>query len=205
MAGPILEDVSGVLIAGGKSRRMGRDKRFLTIDGVSVFGQTLSLLRTMFAETLVVLAEPIEGLEVQGCSVVYDVVENAGSLGGLLTGLIESTCPRVFAVACDMPFLDEDVIRFITACDPTADVVAARLEGRFHPMHAAYSKRCIPFLQAMADRHELKIQRLFQLGELQVKVLSEGDFLPFQAGLRSFLNINTPNDLASVEHSKSDG
>ncbi len=204
MAGPILEGVSGVLIAGGKSRRMGRDKRFLSIDGVSVFGRTLSLLRTMFAETVVVLAEPVEGLEVRGCSVVYDVVKDGGSLGGLLTGLIASTSPRVFAVACDMPFLDEDVIRFISSCDPTADVIAARLAGRFHPMHAAYSKRCIPFLQAMAERHELKIQMLFHLKELQVKVLTEGDFLPFQAGLRSFLNINTPNDLASVERSTSD-
>ena len=205
MAGPTLEDVSGVLIAGGKSRRMGRDKRFLSIDGVSVFGQTLSLLRRMFSETLVVLAEPIEGLQLQGCSVVYDVVRNAGSLGGLLTGLIASTRQRVFAVACDMPFLDQDVIRFMSSCDPTADVVAARLDGRFHPMHAVYSKCCVPLLQGMAERKELKIQALFRREELRVRVLTEADFLPFRSGLRSLLNINTPEDLASAESARFDG
>lgn len=205
MGSPIIKDATGVLIAGGKSRRMGRDKRFLKVAGESVFDQSLSLLRTIFEENLVVLAEPIDGLEVQDCSVVYDVVRNTGSLGGLLTGLLASTRGRVFAVACDMPFLDQDVIRFMSSCDPTADVVAARLEGRFHPMHAVYSKRCVPFLQGMAERGELKIQALFRREELKVTVLTEADFLHFQSGIRSFRNINTPDDLASAERTSFDG
>jgi len=196
---PIIEAVTGVLVAGGKSRRMGRDKRFLKIGGGSVFDQSLSLLQTIFAETLVSLAEPVDGLGVQGCSVVYDVVRNTGSLGGLLTGLIASTRGRVFVVACDMPFLDQEVIRFMSSCDPTADVVVARLGGRFQPMHAVYSKRCVPLLQAMAERGELKIQALFREEELKVKVLTEADLVHFRSGLRSFRNINTPDDLASAE------
>ncbi|MBA5869966.1 MAG: NTP transferase domain-containing protein [Nitrospira sp. CR2.1] len=199
MGSPIIEAVTGVLVAGGKSRRMGRDKRFLKIGGGSVFDQSLSLLQTIFAETLVSLAEPVDGLGVQGCSVVYDVVRNTGSLGGLLTGLIASTRGRVFVVACDMPFLDQEVIRFMSSCDPTADVVVARLGGRFQPMHAVYSKRCVPLLQAMAERGELKIQALFREEELKVKVLTEADLVHFRSGLRSFRNINTPDDLASAE------
>lgn len=199
MGSPIIEAVTGVLVAGGKSRRMGRDKRFLKVGGGSVFDQSLSLLQTIFAETLVSLAEPVDGLGVQGCSVVYDVVRNTGSLGGLLTGLIASTRGRVFVVACDMPFLDQEVIRFMSSCDPTADVVVARLGGRFQPMHAVYSKRCVPLLQAMAERGELKIQALFREEELKVKVLTEADLVHFRSGLRSFRNINTPDDLASAE------
>lgn len=178
---------------------MGRDKRFLKVAGVSVFDRSLALLGTIFDEKLVVLAEPIEGLGVQGCSVVYDVVRNAGSLGGLLTGLIASTRARVFAIACDMPFLDQDVIRFMSSCDPTADVVVGHLEGRFHPMHAVYSKRCVPILQGMVERGELKIQSLFRCKELKVRVLTEADLLHFRSRLRSFRNINTPDDLVSAE------
>ncbi|MBS0172217.1 MAG: molybdenum cofactor guanylyltransferase [Nitrospira sp.] len=200
-----IQDVTGVLIAGGKSRRMGQDKRFLSVAGVSVFDRTLALLRTIFAENLVVLAEPIEGLDVQGCPVRYDVVKGAGSLGGLLTGLLAATRPRIFAVACDMPFLDQNVMRFIASRDPTADVVAAYLESRFHPMQAVYSKRCVPFLQAMAERHELKIQALFHQNDLRVTVLREEELLPFPSGRQSFQNINTPCDLASAERASSDG
>lgn len=199
----MIEHVSGVLIAGGRSRRMGQDKRFLRVAGVSVFDHILCVMQEMFPENIVILAEPIDGLEMRGCSVAYDVVKGAGSLGGLLTGLITATRPRVFAVACDMPFLDADVVRFMSSQSPNADVVAAHLDGRFHPLHAVYSKRCVPILQAMVERQDLKIQGLFSHKELQISVLTKEDFLPFSSGLRSFQNVNTPHDLASAERSSS--
>ncbi len=195
----IIGNVSGLLIAGGKSRRMGQDKRFVKVGGRSVFDRTLALLMATFAENIVVLAEPVDSLDVRGCRVVYDVISNAGSLGGLYTGLLAATQPRVFAVACDMPFVNVKVIRLMLSRNDTADVVAAHLSGRFQPMHAVYSKRCVPFLKAMAERRDLKLQKLLQRDELQIAVLSEDDFLPLQSGLRSFHNINTPDDLALAE------
>lgn len=204
MSEGVLENVTGVLIAGGKSRRMGHDKRFLQVGGRSVFDQTLSLLMKTFAETIVVLAEPIESLDVRGCRVVYDAIPGAGSLGGLYTGLISATQARIFAVACDMPFLDVGVVRFMVSCDDVADVVVAELGGRFQPMHAVYSKRCVPFLRAMAECKDLKIHKLFLTKELRVTVLGESEFFPLGAGGRSFQNINTPQDLAAAESPISD-
>lgn len=66
-------------------------------------------------------------------------------------------------------------------------------------MHALYSRRCIPFLRAMADNRDLKIQKLFLQDELRVASLGEGDLTMIGAGLRSFQNINTPEDLARLE------
>ena len=140
---PTIEDISGVLIAGGKSRRMGRDKRFLTVGGTSLFQRILTLLEQIFPETIVVLAEPLESLEVRGGRVVYDVIPNAGSLGGLYTGLMAASHVRIFAVACDMPFLNSDVIRFMASFDTTADIVVAKLESGFQPLHALYSRSCL--------------------------------------------------------------
>jgi len=191
-----LENITGVLIAGGKSRRMGRDKRFLRVGGKSVFDDTLSLLMVTFGETIVVLAEPIESLDMRGCQTAYDAIPNAGSLGGLYTGLMAASHPRIFAVACDMPFLNAEAIRFMVSFDEAADVVVAELGGRFQPMHAVYSKRCSLFLKAMAERQDLKIQKLFQREELRVTVLCEKQLSSLGAGLRSFQNINTPEDLA---------
>lgn len=199
----MIEDVSAVLVAGGRSRRMGLDKRFMKVGGVSVFERTLSLLRTIFAESIVVLAEPIAMLDVQGCPLAYDLLPNAGSLGGLYTGLMTASRPRVFAVACDMPFLDPDVIHCMLSRDETADVIVARLAGRFQPMHAVYSKRCVSFLQAMAQRQELRIQKLFQQEQLRTTILTEHDLQAFGPEFRSFLNINTPNDLARADPPRS--
>ncbi|HQR13706.1 MAG TPA: molybdenum cofactor guanylyltransferase [Nitrospira sp.] len=195
----MIEDVSGVLIAGGRSRRMGQDKRFMRVGGESVFDRTLSLLRGTFVENIVVLAEPIEMLDVQACPVVYDVVPNAGSLGGLYTGLTAVSRPKIFAVACDMPFLDPEAILAMLSHRESADVVVARLSGRLQPMHTVYSKRCLPFLQAMAERKELKIQKLFEQQALRVTVLGEDDLRAFGPGFRSFQNVNTPDDLALAE------
>lgn len=194
-----LVNATGVLIAGGKSRRMGRDKRFLKVGGKSVFDRTLSLLMGTFVETIIVLAEPIDSLEVRGCRVVYDVIPNAGSLGGLYTGLLVASQSRIFAVACDMPFLDLEVIRFMASFDDTADVIVAKLEGQFQPMHAIYSKRCAEFLKAMAERHDLKIQALYRTEELRVAVVGANDLSPLGGGLRSFQNINTPDDLTLAD------
>ncbi len=200
----LIENASGILIAGGKSRRMGQDKRFLRVRGECVFDRTLALLMDTFAETIVVLAEPINSLDVRSCRVVYDAIPNTGSLGGLYTGLLEASQPKIFAVACDMPFLNAEVIRFMLSYDSAADVVAANLSGRFQPMHAVYSKRCVPFLRAMAEGQDLKLQKLFRREELRVAVLGANDFSSLSSGLRSFQNINTPEDLALAEASMPD-
>ena len=198
-AEPIIENISGVLIAGGKSRRMGRDKRFLTVGGTSLFDRTLRLLEQVFSETIVVLAEPVESLDTRGSRVVYDVIPNVGSLGGLYTGLMTASRSAIFAVACDMPFLSSDVIRFMASFDTTADIVVARLESGFQPMHALYSQPCIPFLKAMADKRDLKIQKLYGTQHLQVTIVDEVDLSTVGSGLKSFQNVNTLDDLAQAE------
>jgi molybdopterin-guanine dinucleotide biosynthesis protein A len=103
-----------------------------------------------------------------------------------------------------MPFLDVGVIHFMVSCDEAADVVVAELGGRFQPMHAVYSKRCVPFLRAMAEGKNLKIQKLFLTEGLRATVLGESEFSALGAGCRSFQNINTPQDLAAAESPISD-
>ena len=171
----------------------------MKVGGKSVFDRTLSLLRDTFAENIVVLAEPIDMLDVQMCPVAYDEIPNAGSLGGLYTGLMAASRPRVFAVACDMPFLDPKAIRVMVSHNEMDDVIVASLSGRFQPLHAVYSKRCASFLHAMAGRNELKIQQLFREPKLRITILTENDLVAFGPGFRSFRNINTPDDLLLAE------
>ena len=186
-------DVTGVLLAGGKSRRMGTDKRFLHVGEKTLFDRTLNTLRKVFSEVLVVIAQDSEPLDAP-VPVLRDVIPNCGSLGGLFTGLKQSKTPYVFVVACDMPFLESQVIQALVQCRGDADVVMAKMHG-LQPMHAVYSKRCLPVMEDMLKSGDLKIQHIIKSPSLQVRLLEEQDLKEIDPSGKSFLNVNTPSDL----------
>lgn len=196
MSGPgRLAGVTGVLLAGGTSRRMGRDKRWLELEGSTLFARALSVLDDLFPEVLISVADALpEGVEVAH-RVVTDLIPNCAALGGLYTGLSLATHPRVFVAACDMPLLSAPVIRAMVERDPRADVVMASLSYGLQPMHAVYSKRCLPHLEAMARAGTLKIQDMVQRAGLVIRIVAEDELRPIDAHALSFLNINTPADL----------
>jgi len=186
-------DVTGVLLAGGKSRRMGSDKRFLHVGEKTLFDRTLNTLRKVFADVLVVIAQDSEPLDAP-VPVLRDVIPNCGSLGGLFTGLKQSNTPYVFVVACDMPFLDPQVIQALIQRRGDADVVMAKMHG-LQPMHAVYGKRCLPVMEDMLNSGDLKIQHVINSPLLQVSLVEEQDLKQIDPSGKSFLNVNTPSDL----------
>jgi molybdopterin-guanine dinucleotide biosynthesis protein A len=187
-------EVTGVLLAGGKSRRMGEDKRYLVVGEQTLLERGLVVLRSIFQEVLVVIAQDSPPLDV-AARVVRDLVPDCGSLGGLYTGLTHATAPCIFVVACDMPFLDQAVIAQFTSRRATADIVMAKLAARLHPMHALYGKRCLPALEQMIRARQLKIQEMVSHASLRVRYVTEADLLTLDPSGRSFQNVNTPADL----------
>ena len=187
-------DVTGVLLAGGKSRRMGEDKRYLVVGEQTLLERGLAVLRSIFQEVLVVIAQDSPPLDVEA-RVVRDLVPDCGSLGGLYTGLTQATTPYIFVVACDMPFLDPAVIAQFTSRRDTADIVMAKLAARLHPMHALYSKQCLPVVEQMIRARQLKIQEMVSQSSLHVRYVTEADLRILDPSGRSFQNVNTPEDL----------
>ncbi|MEQ1562540.1 MAG: molybdenum cofactor guanylyltransferase [Nitrospiraceae bacterium] len=187
-------DITGVLLAGGKSRRMGEDKRYLVVGEQTLLERGLAVLRSIFQEVLVVIAQDSPGLDVDA-RIVRDLVPDCGSLGGLYTGLTEATTPYIFVVACDMPFLDRAVISQFTSRRTSADIVMSKLAGRLHPMHALYSKRCLPVIEQMVLARQLKIQKILSCESLLVQYVTEADLAGIDPSGRSFQNVNTPADL----------
>ncbi len=197
MKGPVVSEtipnMTGVLVAGGESRRMGRDKRFLELGGQALLQRALSVLQSLFDEVLVALAEPLPQLTAgRGYRVVTDLIPNCATLGGLYTGLSSASHPRILAVGCDMPFLNPAVIRRLAEYDRQADVVIPKLATGLQPMHAVYSKACLPHLEQMARAQQFKVQGLAEVPGLTVKLIREKDFLDVDPHLLSFFNINTP-------------
>jgi len=190
-------EVTGVLLAGGKSRRMGEDKRYLVVGEQTLLERGLGVLRSIFQEVLVVIAQNSPPLGVDA-RVVRDLVPDCGSLGGLYTGLTQATTPYIFVVACDMPFLDPAVITQFTSRRASADIVIAKLAARLHPMHALYGKGCLPVLEQMIRARQLKIQEMVSHGSLRVQYVTEADLLTIDPFWHSFQNVNTPADLEAA-------
>ena len=191
----MIPNMTGVLVAGGQSKRMGRDKRLLELGGQSLLQRALSVLQGLFPEVLVALAEPLPQLTGQGYRVVLDLIPNCATLGGLYTGLASAGHQRVLAVGCDMPFLSREVILRLAGLGAQADVVMPKLATGLQPMLAVYSKACLPHLERMAKAGQLKVQDLVKTPGLTVRQVPEKDFLDVDPQLLSFFNINTPADL----------
>ncbi|THJ11058.1 MAG: molybdenum cofactor guanylyltransferase [Nitrospira sp. CG24C] len=190
-------EVSGVLLAGGKSRRMGEDKRHLAVGEQTLLERGLAVLQSIFREVLVVIAQDSTLLRIDA-RVVRDLVPDCGSLGGLYTGLTQATTPYIFVAACDMPFLNQTVIAQFTNRRATADIVIAKLDDRLHPMHALYSKRCLPALEQMIRARQLKIQEIVSQSSLRVRYVTEADLLTIDHSGHSFYNVNTMADLEAA-------
>ena len=193
----MIRDVTGIILAGGKSRRMGQDKRFLQVGEISLFDRTLAVLRSIVQDVLVVVAQDSAPFHAD-VPVIKDLVPDCGSLGGLYTGVEQASAPSVFVVACDMPFLNPHVAQYVINLRNDADVVMARLDKGLQPMHACYSRRCLPVLEAMVKTRELKIQKMVEHPDLTVRFITEGELRHIDPEGRSFLNINTPSDLEAA-------
>jgi molybdenum cofactor guanylyltransferase len=190
-------EVTGILLAGGKSRRMGEDKRHLVVGEQTLLERGLAVLCSTFQNVLVVIAQDSPPLGVDA-RVVRDLVPDCGSLGGLYSGLMQATTPWVFVVACDMPFLNQAVIAQFTSRRTTADIVMAKLDARLQPMHALYGKQCLPVLEQMVRARQLKIQEMVSQSSLRVCYVTEADLLSIDPSGRSFYNVNTLADLEAA-------
>src|SRR5687768_15088775 len=185
--------VTGVLLAGGKSRRMGADKRFLKLGGATLLRRALSVYEGLSREILIVVAEPAPELRALGHQIVTDLIPNCASLGGLYTGLSHARSPRVFAAACDMPFLNSAVIGHLLEFDDD-DVVMPKLATGLQPMHAIYAKTCLPYFEQMMAINNLSIQSVLENHALRTRYVPEEALRTLDPQLLSFLNVNTPED-----------
>ncbi|MDH4082032.1 MAG: molybdenum cofactor guanylyltransferase [Nitrospira sp.] len=193
----LIADVTGVLLGGGKSTRMGRDKRFLSIGGQTLLERGLCAMCALFQRVCVVIGQDSLSPPVE-VPVFRDVVPDCGSLGGLYTGLCEASTSYIFVAACDMPFLNANLVKYMIGLKEEADIVVASWKTRLQPTHAIYSKRCMASFEDMIRRQDVKIQAVFQQPSLSVRFMTENEVSQIDPEGRSFININNPADLEAA-------
>ncbi|MBI3399161.1 MAG: molybdenum cofactor guanylyltransferase [Deltaproteobacteria bacterium] len=187
--------MTGIILAGGKSSRMGFNKAFIDIDGKPIIHRTVDLFKELFDEIILIANDPAEYEELNILTVT-DIVKGAGSLGGIYTGLFHARSEYSFVAACDMPFLNKEVILRMSKIAGNYNVIVPFAVGRYHPLHAIYSKKCLKPIAEMIKEKDLRITNLFK--KLKIKKLEEKDWLPSGPILSSLDNINTREDLHRV-------
>ena len=183
--------VTGVILAGGESRRMGSDKSLLPIDGARFIDHIYRRLTALFDEVIIVTNSPDLYADIP-CRKVPDLYRAQGSLAGIHAGLHHARHQRVFVVACDMPFVSAAVVRRLCLTDGSGDVVIPCGEHGFEPLHAVYGKGCLPAMEKTLAGGERRIVAFFD--EVKVAQVPLADFTDIDPQGLSFRNINTPQE-----------
>lgn len=183
--------MTGVLLAGGQSRRMGKDKALLEMDGKSLLLRVREVLEGLFDSILLVGGDP-ERCRGLGCPAVSDLIPHRGPLGGIYTGLRYAPTEAIFVCGCDFPFLNPDLIRYLAALLPGHDAVVPHTGEFQHPLHAVYSRRCLSSLEQQVKEGKLTLRRAIET--LAVREVSEQELRVFDPELLSLTNLNTPEE-----------
>ena len=183
---------TGIILAGGSGSRLGQNKALVSVAGCSLIEWVVDVLRPLVSDLLLVTqaAEPLVTLDLP---TVTDVYPGVGTLGGLHAGLDAMRTEYGLVVGCDMPLLNADLLCYMMSQASGYDVVMPRI-GKYHePLHALYSKRCVPNIERsiLAGRRRI----LYALSGARIRYIEESEIDRFDPDHLSFFNVNTPEEL----------
>ena len=179
-------EASLLVLAGGDSRRMGRPKAWLEVGETTLLRYVVERLAAAFSEVMVSFAEPEQLEEPVPYRIVFDRKRSTGPLAGLEAGLLAARNDVIFAVACDMPYVTQEVAQMAVAAARGCDAAIPRFDGRPEPVCGAYRRSALPFITSALNSGRLKTADI--ASDLDVTWLEGLD----PAGFRS---LNTPQDL----------
>jgi len=182
--------------AGGRSSRMGSDKALLRLDGIPLIERLLQRVSGLGEEILITTNRP-QDYQYLGLRLASDPEPGGGALHGLHTALEAARGQTVLVLACDMPFVSRPLLEHMLQLAEAADLVVPRRGGEYEPLHAVYSKGCLPALEAALLQGERRMISFFPSLNLHTVEQEEIDRLDPE-GL-SFFNVNTPEDLRKAE------
>lgn len=184
--------VSAIVLAGGQSRRMGRDKALIDFQGKPVIAHVIATLREL-TEDVVVVSNRSDRYDSFGGRGLSDYDPPCGPLGGLAVGLQAAVHELAVVVACDMPFLSVTLLRGLIDLTPHYDAVVPQTGAEFEPLHAVYRRNCYGPIMQHLERGERRVISFF--ADIRLRVVPEAEWRVLDPAGRSLVNLNTPGDL----------
>jgi len=196
-------DITGIILSGGKSKRMGVNKAMLKIGYETLIERTSNLISALFKKVLLITNTPDE-YSFLGLKTFEDIYKNVGPLAGIHSGLTHSTTEKNFIIACDMPFINKELIEFIINYKIDKPIKIPKAEGVTQQLCGVFSKSVLDEIEKMisgsvSDNYEnsskknigFKVQHLFQMVDTEI-IDVESKFDKYEKGM--FMNINNKED-----------
>ena len=189
-------DTSCIVLAGGKSSRLGHDKVLETVGNGSLLGQVVSRVSSICKNIIIVTARGriIPHFDsLPEVKIVTDAFPGKGPMVGIYSGLAASSTFCNLAVASDMPFLNRDLLRYMLQSLGDYDMLIPKVGNNLEPLHAVYTKNCLATMEDMIKQDKLNLFELCNL--VRVNYLSVEEIDRFDPEHLSFFNVNTTDDL----------
>ncbi len=187
-------DCTGVILAGGKNSRLpGEKKTFRRVGKDMMLTRIHDLFLKLFNEVIIVVNDPKDfiGLDMM---VVTDIHPSRCALAGLHAGLFYASNPWVYVTACDVPFVNEQVIRhLVSQREVRAEVIVPRTDDGLEPLAALYSRECIPLIEKNLEKKMYMIKKFFRMKK--VKEIPVSALKKLDPSMQFMFNVNTPEDL----------
>ena len=183
--------MTGIIMAGGSSRRIGKNKALLPWGTSTLIETIVSIVSTVCDDVIVVSNIPLPMLA-ESVRVIPDIIPGKGPLGGIYTGLQYAKYDCAFVTACDMPYLVPDAISYLFDESPGWDSVMPSSDGYFEPLFACYSNSCLPVIESMLAINQLRVDEM--LPKIRCRLIEQHNFRVFDPELNLFKNLNTLDD-----------
>jgi len=190
--------MTGIVLCGGKNTRMKTNKAFLEVKGKPIIEIITEKFIKLFDEVIIVANDsaPFEYLASEAAgkkvSITGDLFPGKGPLGGIYSGLMSSGQEYGFVAACDLPFINERLVAYMTENAGSYDALVIREGEKYHPLFGVYSKNCAGPIREMLERDELKISGLFL--KVKTRFITASEAEKYDPGLNSLVNLNTRED-----------
>lgn len=191
-----IEGVTGVILAGGTSTRMGKNKALLEVNGTPIIALTYRTLAALFHDVIIVTNSPGD-YDFIPCRKVPDIYPGIGSVAGLHSALAHSRTKSTFVTACDMPFVDSRIVRHLHALQENQyDAVIPFSKGGQEPLHALYTAQCRETFESAIKSGERKILDI--LPRLKTRLVLYDEMKIIEGAETAFLNVNTPEEYGAI-------
>lgn len=180
---------SGVILSGGKSSRMKYNKAFADLEGQRVIDIIINKIRNYFDELIIITNEPelYQGL---GALVYTDIFPGQGPIAGIHSALSHARNDILFLMACDMPFIKIDLIKYMINTIGDDDCIVPVINNQLQPLAAVYTSKCKPLMTECLENNQLKLTRVFE--QLKTRFIYEDEMKMFGDVQKIFFNVNDP-------------
>lgn len=186
---------TGIILAGGKSSRMGVDKGLVLLNGKPMIQYVIEALKEVVSNIIIISNNA--SYNKFGVPVYSDIIKNKGPVGGIYTGLYHSTTELNFCISCDVPMISSDFIFWLLNKSGNASITLPMCKDKVHQMIGVYSKQVLSYFKESAEKEHLKLSQVNK--DMACEIIDiEKEYANFDELI--FSNINTKNELINIAH-----